>query len=159
MWGQGPAKDIIVYSDLEQHTLTSQKNIFGSQFLIQDSARSIEWRITNETRDIASFTCRKAVGKMLDSIYVIAFYTDQILTTGGPESFTGLPGMVLGIAIPRINTTWFATKLELSPITDANLPLPTKGKKQTGAVFMKTLQDLMKDAKSAGKRMMIQAII
>ncbi len=159
LWGQSPSQDIVVYTDLPKRLLTSQKTVFGSQFLVQDSSRKIEWRITNESRDIAGFTCRKAVGKILDSVYVIAFYTDQILTTGGPESFNGLPGMILGIAIPRINTTWFATKLQLEPVTDANLPTPTKGKKQTAAAFTKSLQDLMKDAKNAGKRMMIQALI
>ena len=160
LWGQSPVKETTIFTDLQQHTLTSQKNVFGSLFLIQDSSRKIDWRITNETRDIAGFECRKAVGKILDSVYVIAFYTDQILTTGGPESFSGLPGMILGIAIPRINTTWFATKLELQPVTDASLPAPTKGKKETTNGFTKELQDLMKDwGKSAGRRRIIQASI
>ncbi len=160
LWGQSPVKEITVLTDLQQHTLTSQKDVFGSLFLIQDSTRHIDWHITNESREIAGFECRKAIGKILDSVYVIAFYTDQILTTGGPESFNGLPGMILGVAIPRINTTWFATKLELQPITDSNLPPPAKGKKQTSDSFTKTLQELMKDwGKSSSKRRVIQASI
>ncbi len=160
LWGQSPVKETTIYTDLQQHMLTSQKDVFGSLFLIQDSARKIDWRITNETREIAGFECRKAVGKILDSVYVIAFYTDQILTTGGPESFNGLPGMILGVAIPRINTTWFATKLQLEPVTDANLTAPIKGKKQNNASFIKALQDLMQDwGKSSGRRRIIQAVI
>ena len=62
----------------------------------------------------------------MDSVYVIAFYTDQITTTGGPESFNGLPGMILGVAIPRINTTWFATKLELVEVKPQDLIAPIK---------------------------------
>lgn len=158
-WFQSPASENVVCTDLSNGNYTSQKNIFGSMFLIQDSARKVEWRITDETRDIAGFTCRKAVGKMLDSIYVVAFYTDQILATGGPESFHGLPGMILGLAIPRLNTTWFATKLEVTPLTDAGLAAPTKGKKQTEASFTKTLQDLMKDWGKSSKRRLIQAVI
>ncbi len=159
LFRQSPARENIVFIDLHHHTLTSQKNIFGSTFLIEDSARQVEWRITNENRDIAGFNCRKAVGKMLDSIYVVAFYTDQILACSGPESFNGLPGMILGIAIPRLNTTWFATRLELLPITDADLKAPVKGKKQSGEVFTKTLGELMKDWGKSGKRNMLQAII
>ena len=158
-WFQSPASENIVCTDLTNGNFTAQKNIFGSMFLIQDSARKVEWRITDETRDIAGFMCRKAVGKMLDSVYVVAFYTDQILATGGPESFHGLPGMILGIAIPRLNTTWFATKLEVTPVTDASLSAPTKGKKQTEAGFTKTLQDLMKDWGKSSKRRLIQAVI
>ncbi|HSR40342.1 MAG TPA: GLPGLI family protein, partial [Phnomibacter sp.] len=72
-----------------------------------------EWRITDETRTIAGFDCRKAVGKMFDSLYVVAFYTDQIVTPAGPEQYNGLPGTILGLAFPRFYTTWFATKVEL----------------------------------------------
>ena len=158
-WFQSPANDNVVCTDLTNGNYTAQKNIFGSLFLIQDSARPVQWRITDETRDIAGFTCRKAVGRLLDSVYVVAFYTDQILATGGPESFHGLPGMILGIAIPRLNTTWFATKLEVTPVTDAELTVPTKGKKQTEAGFTKTLQDLMKDWGKSSKRRLIQAVI
>jgi GLPGLI family protein len=48
---------------------------------------------------IAGFNCRRANAMIMDSIYVVAFYTDEILTTGGPESFSGLPGMILGVAL------------------------------------------------------------
>ncbi|MDQ2752783.1 MAG: GLPGLI family protein [Bacteroidota bacterium] len=158
-WLQSPASENIIFTNLANGNHVSQKNIYGSYFLIQDSARKVQWRITAETRDIAGFTCRKAVGKMLDSIYVVAFYTDQILPNSGPESFQGLPGMILGVAIPRLNTTWFATKLILAPITDANVTAPTKGKKQTETDFNNTLQSLMKDWGKWGKRRALQAII
>jgi GLPGLI family protein len=31
----------------------------------------------------------------MDSVFIVAFYTDQIVTSGGPESFNELPGMIL----------------------------------------------------------------
>ena len=158
-WLQSPASENIIYTNLSNGLHTSQKDVYGSMFLLQDSARKVDWRITTETRDIAGFTCRKAVGRMLDSVYVVAFYTDQILATGGPESFQGLPGMILGVAIPRLNTTWFATKLELTPVTDVGLTSPIKGKKQTETEFIKTLQTLMKDWGKWGSRRSLQAII
>lgn len=110
-WFVGPANDNVVYSDLSTQQSIAQKTVFENTFLIADSIHPIKWRITPDTRTIAGFKCRKAVGIIMDSVYVIAFYTQQIVTPGGPESFKGLPGMVLGVAIPRINTTWFATKL------------------------------------------------
>ena len=156
---QSAAKENVIFTDLQQGRITAQKKIYGSIFLIEDSFRTIEWRYTNETREIAGFECHKAVGRMLDSIYVVAFYTNQILTNSGPESFNGLPGMILGLAIPRLNTTWFATKLELAPITPTDLTPPAKGKKLTYAAYDKTLIDLMKDWGKYGKRRMLQAII
>ena len=88
----------------------------------------MDWRITGERRTIAGFECHKAVGRIMDSVYVVAFYTDQIVTNGGPESFNGLPGMILGLAIPRINTTWFATKIEAIEISPLDIAAPKKGK-------------------------------
>ncbi len=158
-WFQSSANENVIYTNLTNESFTAQKDIYGSIFLIKDSARKVEWRITSETREIAGFECRKAVGKLLDSVYVVAFYTDQILATAGPELFQGLPGMILGLAIPRLNTTWFATKLEIVPVTDANLAEPTKGKKNTASTYAKTLQDLGKDWGKYGKRRILQALL
>ncbi len=158
-WLQSPANENIVYNDLAAQQLTYQKSVFGSITLVQDSARHIDWRITSDTRTIAGFECRKAVGRIMDSIYVIAFYTDQIVTPSGPESFSGLPGMILGIGIPRINTTWYATKLELAPVTPAELAPPAKGKKLTASEFQKKLNDGMKDWGKYGKRKLLQVLI
>jgi|GEM_PF-4661083 len=80
--------------------------------------------MTEETRDIAGVHCHRANAIILDSVYIIAFYTDQILTNGGPESFCGLPCMILGIAIPRIYTTWFATSVNIQNIPAAKLSFP-----------------------------------
>ena len=90
----------------------SQKTVFEQTFLVEDTLRRIKWKITDETRPIAGFNCRRANALIMDSICVVAFYTDEILTTGGPESFSGLPGMILGIALPHEHITWFATKVE-----------------------------------------------
>ena len=57
----------------------------------------------------------------------MAFYTDEILVKGGPESFNGLPGMIMGIAVPRLSMTLFATKIELNNAgTPLNIPIEKK---------------------------------
>ena len=151
-WFRGPATDNIVFTNLDAQQSISKKTVFDNTFLIQDSSRKIDWRITGEQRTIAGFECRKAVGRIMDSVYVIAFYTDQITTNGGPESFNGLPGMILGVAIPRINTTWFATKLELVEVKPQDLTAPVKGKKVDQASLLKQLQGPMKDWGKSGQR-------
>ncbi|HRI21598.1 MAG TPA: GLPGLI family protein [Panacibacter sp.] len=151
-WFRGPATDNIIFTNLGAQQSVSKKTVFDNTFLIQDSSRKIDWRITSDLRTIAGFECRKAVGRIMDSVYVIAFYTDQIITSGGPESFNGLPGMILGVAIPRINTTWFATKLELEEIKPQDLITPAKGKKVDQAGLLKQLQGPMKDWGKLGQR-------
>ena len=118
-----------VVQDLQAKTVSTQREVFENTYIIKDSLRNLDWRITDETRTIAGFECRKAVSRICDSVYVVAFYTDQIAVSSGPESFGGLPGMILELAVPRLYTTWIATKVELVEPTAAQLNPAQKGKK------------------------------
>lgn len=102
-----------VWSDLETRKAVFKTNNMHFKGIYEDSLLKLRWQIQNETRNIAGFKCRKAIGTMLDSVVVVAFYCPEIVPQGGPEIFGGLPGMILGLAIPRFYTTWFATKIEV----------------------------------------------
>ncbi|RYY55249.1 MAG: GLPGLI family protein [Chitinophagaceae bacterium] len=130
MFFNTPAMDNSVFTDYKDKVSVSNKLVFESRFLLTDSLVNRKWRIEPETRTIAGFECRKAVTAICDSVVVVAFYTDQIIPQGGPESFSGLPGMILGLAVPRLYTTWFATKLEVITAADeTKIVAPAKGKK------------------------------
>jgi GLPGLI family protein len=133
------------FTDLLNRTLVSQKQVFEETFLLHDTLKNIRWKITGETRDIAGYVCRRANAIVLDSVYVVAFYTDQIAVPGGPESFTGLPGMILGVALPHENITWFATKVTESDIDPKLLLPPKKGKPVNREQLTKILRAAMKD--------------
>jgi GLPGLI family protein len=117
-----------IFTDLTTGTSITQKAVYEDNFLVKDSVRKINWKITDENRLIAGFSCRRANAVIMDSIYVVAFYTDQIPVSGGPESFTGLPGMILGVALPHENITWFATAVTDRPVLSNELVAPNKGK-------------------------------
>ena len=112
--------NIYALSTTKTYTQTSitQKNVYDDLYLVKDSLRKIDWKITDETREIAGYECRRANAIVLDSVYVVAYYTIQIPFSGGPESFTGLPGTILGLALPHENMTWFATKVTEIPVSD-----------------------------------------
>ncbi len=103
----------IWYTDYNSELSNMQKDVFGTSFNIKDSLTNIEWKLSNENRIIAGYNCKKAVGKILDSVYVFAFYTEEITLPGGPCSINGLPGMILGMTIPRLYTSWIATKINV----------------------------------------------
>lgn len=150
-FGQRPASSQIniVANDLTSKTSTIQKQVYDETFLISDSLRKIKWKITDEMRDIAGFQCRRANGLMMDSIYVVAFYTDLIPVSSGPESFSGLPGMILGVALPYENVTWFANKVTEKPVSANNIAAPAKGKPVNNASLKAILSDLFKNQRSA----------
>ncbi|MFA6086843.1 GLPGLI family protein [Mucilaginibacter sp.] len=141
-----------VYTDLSNSFSITNKKVFDETFLVKDTARKINWKITNETREIAGYMCRRANAIVMDSIYVVAFYTDEIPLPGGPESFTGLPGMILGVALPHDNVTWFATKVTDAVVPETALKVPVKGKVVTYASLKTTLTNVMKDWGEYGKK-------
>jgi len=155
LWQQ-PAEDNVIYNDMETGKTISQKKVFDQAFLIQDSIRKIKWKITDEMRNIAGFQCRRANAIIMDSIYVVAFYTDEIVATGGPESFSGLPGMILGVALPHQHVTWFATKVMAIPTKPSDLIAPTKGKKVNYNALKETLNSSLKEWGKMG-RVFVQA--
>jgi GLPGLI family protein len=158
LWEQ-PAENNIIYSDLDKHAALSQKNIFEKTFLIQDSTRSMKWKITDEKATIAGFECRRANALIMDSIYVVAFYTDEIETPGGPESFSGLPGMILKLAIPHEHVIWTATKLYAVPVNESQFKMPTKGTRTTNAAMKENIRSSLKDWGKWGDRYVKAALL
>src|SRR5690606_9766018 len=59
-----------IVTDLLAGQSIGQKSIYEQTYLITDSTRRIQWRITNETREIAGYECRRSNALVLDSIYV-----------------------------------------------------------------------------------------
>ncbi|AOM77640.1 GLPGLI family protein [Pedobacter steynii] len=133
-----------IFTDLSNSSFIAQKKVYEETFLVKDSTRKINWKITEETREIAGYECRRANAIILDSVYVVAFYTDKIPVSGGPESFTGLPGMILGVALPHENVSWFATSIKDRPVTEAELKAPLKGKQVNNKGLMDTIHSALK---------------
>ena len=152
-WSENEGEDNIWYSDYSASTFTDQKSVFGDNFLLNDSLMKINWRISpNETRDIAGFICRKATGIIFDSVYIFAFYTDEITIPGGPMGIHGLPGMILGITVPRMYTSWIATKLQITGVKTSIIAPPQKGKKKKATELLQNVKKATEDWGSWGQQ-------
>lgn len=142
----GAVSDVNVYSNYETGTFVSKKSVFEKVYIIEDSLRNAKWKITNDFREIAGFNCRRATTILYDSIFVVAFYTDEIMISGGPESLHGLPGMILGLVINRLHTSWYATKVELTTVKEAEIVPPSgRGEKSTTEKIQKELMNSVKN--------------
>lgn len=159
MWWRPVGDKNIVYTDYKKGISISQKPVFEETFLVEDSLLKIKWKITGDVRTIAGYDCRKAVGILNDSIAIFAFYTDELLISGGPEGIQGLPGMILGMGIPRLHTTWFAAKIEVFDVKLNKVVPATKGKKVTRTTMMKTLEIISKEWGTYGSKLLINFII
>lgn len=153
------ANQNIVYTDYRTNKLIVQKPVFEETFLVEDSLAKIKWKLTADTRIIAGFECRKAVGIIHDTIAVFAFYTDEILIPGGPESINGLPGMILGMGVPRLHTTWFATKVEVNNINLNSISPATKGKKMDYKTMIESINKVLKNQGNYARNMVMNFMI
>lgn len=150
-WGN-EGEDNVWFNDYVNESFVQQKAVFGDTYILTDSLIRINWKITNESREIAGFNCRKAVGVLFDSVYVFAFYSDEITVSGGPMSLHGLPGMILGVTIPRMFCSWVATKVEINGVDYAKISAPTKGRKKKAKELQETAIKVTKDWGSWGQQ-------
>lgn len=152
-WGTNNAEDNIWYNDFNTDTRTNQKFVFDQTYILSDSLMKMDWKlIPNETRDIAGFVCRKAQTIIFDSVYVFAYYTDEITVSGGPMGIHGLPGMILGVTIPRMFTSWIATKLEINGVKTSIIAAPTKGKKRPADELKQNIEKVSKNWGTWGRQ-------
>ena len=49
------------YKNIKDSTLTQSQEFYGKQFLVKDKLLQIKWQMGNETKQIGSYTCFKAV--------------------------------------------------------------------------------------------------
>ena len=134
-----------IYSDRDAGLTTIQKTVFEQTFLVKDTIRKIKWKITDETREIAGYTCRRANGLVMDSIYVVAFFAEKIPVSGGPETFSGLPGMILQVALPHENVSWLATKVTDMTVAPESIAPPKKGKVLNNKQLYNKLETVFKN--------------
>jgi GLPGLI family protein len=108
-----------------------------------DSLPTYNWRIIDETRNIQGYECIKAETTIFDSIVVVAFFTPELLPESGPESFGGLPGTILGLVIPFLQSTYLAKSIR--PLSENIKSLKPKGKQIDKKELEKKLMDIYKD--------------
>lgn len=95
----------------------------GKDFYGKDSLLKWNWQITNETKEINGFTCKKATSDAF-GYYFTAWFTEDIAVSAGPEKFDGLPGLILYIGTPYYEYVATNINVEKNPITIIRPEMP-----------------------------------
>ncbi|MFT3679626.1 MAG: GLPGLI family protein [Ferruginibacter sp.] len=133
------------FTDFATGTMQMKQSAWGSSMYVKDSLPKIEWRLVNENMNIAGFNCRKAVTKIFDSVYVFVYYTEEIPISGGPCTISGLPGMIMAMTIPRLYTSWVATKVTVNGVNESIIKPAEAKKPMTKTEFSKFMMERTKD--------------
>lgn len=78
----------------EKGNYIKKESVFNQTFYTKGNNKSIDWEITDETKNILGFNCMKAVSKN-KNLLITVWFTKEIPLNNGPSNFTGLPGLVL----------------------------------------------------------------
>ena len=97
-----------VIQDLQNKQRVSIYNLMGESKVVKDNLIERKWKITERKRNIAGYSCRRAIWMKNDSTKIYAWYSDQIIASTGPETFNGLPGTILGLATEDGGVVYFA---------------------------------------------------
>ncbi len=68
-----------------------RRNVFAFE-----PANKIDWQLSNETKKISGYNCKKATTKYGNK-NIIAWYTTEIPFQEGPYTFKGLPGLIVSL--------------------------------------------------------------
>lgn len=159
----GGGSDDITYCDFGTARKVELREMFDKKFLVTDSIRRGNWKLSDETKTILNHQCRKAVSQLIgkrmsmsmdngkmerkeidDTSNLVAWFTTDIPVSAGPEVQGQLPGLILRLETNNGRTVY--TALEISPKPDlASIKEPTKGKKVTPDEFTKERNKMMEE--------------
>lgn len=173
-----PGSEDIMYHNLDETKRVEQRDLGGKTFIINDSIRRMNWKITGESKTILGYKCMKAItqrtqenfrmqmdnGKatrerVMDTLNIIAWFTNEIFGSFGPENYQGqLPGTILEVDVNNGRTSLKALEVVTKVDADA-IKEPSKGKKLTPEEFAKEREKLFKEMQEngGGRRINIRA--
>ncbi len=83
-----------IFKNFKTNKETVITNIFRQGYLYEEDIPTLNWNITNESKVILSYTCKKATTTFLGRQYEV-WFTPDIPINNGPWKLGGLPGLIL----------------------------------------------------------------
>lgn len=147
-----------LYRDWENDRVVESREFMGRFFLIKDAPHAYKWKLSGEKKKILDYECQKAVLQD-SSAKVEAWFTPAIPVSAGPDTYAGLPGLILELDIDGGARHYSATKVELKKLEKGILQAPSKGKSCTRAEYQKTVDEKLKEMNAEGGSGGMQVII
>lgn len=168
--------DGIIYRNTKTKVHKESEDLFGKEFLIVDEPESRDWKILNEFKQIGQYECQKAVFESttrqmtvdsengnevvekIDTIQVVAWFAPSIPVSHGPDSYWGLPGLIL--EVKNGNFSILCTKVVMNSDDIGEIEIPKKGKKISRADYdqlqEEKMEEMMNQYQGEGNRTMIR---
>lgn len=117
-------KNTVYANHLNQDRMTMM-DMMGNKIYIQDTINKIRWTMTDNTRKLAGYECKMAIYRKDSTTNLYAWYAEELVPSVGPETFSGLPGAILGLATEDGGIVYFAKSVEIVKVEDNALKYDT----------------------------------
>lgn len=124
--------DYKIYRNFEKETRTDIIGMLGKTYVVEDSLKAPSWKVMNKIKEVAGRMCMMAVTEdTIKDQKITAWFANDIPVPGGPELYTGLPGMILELDINDGDVVISAIDIKMKPVAaeDLNVPKKIKGRK------------------------------
>ena len=154
----------ISYFNFDKGLSVSQREIADKNYVVTDSVRKLDWKLSDESKTILNYKAFKATAKRIstrprmtmengemkreivpDTLTVIAWFTADIPVSTGPAIYQGqLPGLILELEENNGQTVFKAVEVS-SKVNVSKIKEPKDGKKITQAEFEKERDKMMEE--------------
>jgi len=144
----------VVFRHLKEKRTIEQTDFMDKTFLIADETEKMAWKITGEQKMLNGYPAMAATTR--DSVMgrerrIKAFFTPAIPIGAGPQSFAGLPGLVLMVDINEGSQVILAKEIAMDASLAAGITEPVKGKAVTRKEFNEIVAERMKEMGAGGQ--------
>lgn len=166
----------LLYKNTRENRFTNQNESFSKLFLIKDTLQDHKWELSNETKFIGDYECRKATTtravrvvksgisvngdkdlsedenkepEMREQI-VTAWYAPSVPINNGPGNYHGLPGLIL--EVNDGTTTIVCSKIVINPEKKVSIVEPKKGKVLSQKAYDAVMEKKMKEMEEKMKQ-------
>jgi GLPGLI family protein len=138
------------FLDRELEEVTHLRDFMGKKYLIKNDMKRIPWKLGEETRIIKGYNCKNASFTDENQREIEAWYTEEIRLPLGPESYFGLPGLILEVLINQDEVVISSENIALRPLKKNELKEPKGGIEMTDEDYKLMVKEQME--KMAGQR-------
>ncbi len=137
-----------IFYDLSRQERTEQVEFMTRNFLLSSELTPVPWKLTPKRKKVLGYVCLGAEIKEGDDT-ITAWFSSEIPLSAGPESYYGLPGLIL--AVDRNDNTFIlATEIDLSASVNP-VSKPNKGRQMTQVKFEQLVMEKTEEFKNAAK--------
>lgn len=88
-----------VYKKSDTNDFIKIANLLNKNITISDKLINFKWTVKDEVVSIGDYSCKVAEG-VYNEKKIIAYFTDQINISEGPDVYQGLPGLIIKLDTP-----------------------------------------------------------